>query len=82
MKSLLKYLMTTDNSFNSTEEILAWIERRNREVEVKVTEIPFSQLRGWGFDATTGNLCHEFGKFFSIVGIDVYKNQNGITKWR
>ena len=82
MDSLIRSLLTTDNPFNTTDEVLAWIERRNQEVEVNISKVPFSQLKGWVFDASTGNLRHETGKFFSIVGIDVYKNQDGVTKWR
>ena len=82
MESLIKSLLTTDNPFNSTEEVLAWIGRRNREVQVDVAQVPFKELRGWRFDDGTGNLCHESGKFFSIVGIDVFKNQNGVVRWR
>lgn len=82
MNSLFRSLLTTSNPFNSTDEVLAWIERRNREVDVNIEEVPFSRLRGWGFDPMTGNLCHESGKFFSIVGIDVYKNQDSVTRWR
>ena len=80
--SLIRSLLTTDNPFNTTEEIFAWIARRNREVVVDVKEVPFAQLKGWGFDASTGNLRHDSGKFFSIVGLDVYKNQDGVTRWR
>ncbi len=82
MDPLVRSLLTINNPFNSTEEVLSWIGQRNREVEVSVTPISFKGLKGWGFDAATGNLRHESGKFFSIVGIDVYKNQDGITKWR
>lgn len=82
MNSLFRSLLTTSNPFNSTDEVLAWIECRNREVGVSIEEVPFSRLRGWEFDPVTGNLCHESGKFFSIVGIDVYKNQDSVTKWR
>ena len=82
MESLIRSLLTTTNPFNSTEEILAWIERRNREVQVDVAQVPFAELKGWHFDEETGNLCHQSGKFFSIVGIDVYKNQDGIFRWK
>lgn len=81
-ESLIRSLLTTNNPFNTTEEVLSWIERRNREVVVDVKEVPFAQLKGWGFDASTGNLRHDTGKFFSIVGLDVYKNQDGVTRWR
>lgn len=82
MEPLLKSLLTLNNPFNTTEEVLAWIERRNREVNVDINEVPFAQLKEWHFDANTGNLCHNSGKFFSIVGLDVYKNQEGVTRWR
>lgn len=82
LEPLIKSLLTTANPFNSTEEILAWIERRNREVQVDVAQVPFAELKGWHFDEETGNLCHQSGKFFSIVGIDVYKNQDGIFRWK
>ena len=80
--SLIRSLLTTDNPFNSTDEILAWIDRRNGEVKVNVEGVPFSCLNGWCFNPDTGNLCHESGKFFSIVGIDVYKNQGSVARWR
>lgn len=82
MCALIRSLLTTANPFNSTEEVLAWIGRRNREVQVDVAQVPFAELKGWYFDEGTGNLCHQSGKFFSIVGIDVYKNQDGIFKWK
>lgn len=78
---LERSLQTTENPFNSTEEIMAWIERRNREVVVQIEEVPFAQLKGWGFDARTGNLCHQSGKFFSIVGVDVYTNTGTTGRW-
>lgn len=81
-QSLIHSLLTLENPFNSTDEVLAWIQCRNQAVDVSISEVPFSRLKGWGFDSKTGNLCHESGKFFSIVGIDVYKNQDGIVRWQ
>ena len=81
MKGLIESLLTTVNPFNSTDEVVAWIERRNREVEVRVEEVPFADLNGWHFDATTGNLVHDSGKFFSIVGIDVRTNTGCEQHW-
>ena len=82
MNSLIRSLLTIDNPFNSTDEVLAWIKQRNREVEVSIKSIPFKELKGWGFDPKTGNLRHDSGRFFSIVGIDVYKNQDRIERWQ
>lgn len=79
--SLIKSLLTIHNPLNSTEEVLSWIERRNREVMVEVTPVPFSELKGWHFDGETGNLCHDSGKFFSVVGIDVYADNGLAQRW-
>ena len=74
-------LMTIENPFNTTDEIVDWIERRNQEVDVRVDEVPFADLRGWHFEAETGNLVHDSGKFFSIVGIDVRANIGNEQRW-
>ena len=79
--SLIKSLLTTDNPFNSTDEVVAWIKRRNREVVVQVDAVPFAELKSWHFDEATGNLVHDSGKFFSIVGIDVRTNTGCEQRW-
>ena len=78
---LLKSLLTLDNPFNTTDEVLAWVRRRNREVRVSVDQVPFSALKGWHFDPETGDLCHDSGKFFTICGINVYTNTGTISRW-
>ena len=80
-KSLIRSLLTQDNPFGSTEDILTWIELRNREVSVNVEQVPFAELKNWHFDKTTGNLVHDSGKFFSIVGIDVRTNTGCEKQW-
>ena len=79
--SLLKSLMLHDSQFASVEDIKLWIEHRNREVVVRVDEVPFDDLKGWHFNSETGNLVHDTGKFFSIVGIDVRTNTGCEKRW-
>ena len=79
--ALTRSLETTDNPFNSTGEILDWISRRNREVAVQIDRIPFAEMRGWHFDDATGNLVHDSGRFFSVVGLDVYTNTGTVSRW-
>ena len=80
--SLEKSLVTLENPFNTTDEVLAWIKRRNREVTVKVESVSFAALKGWHFDGTTGDLQHDSGKFFSIVGLNVYTNTGSVSHWQ
>ena len=35
----LQSALTLENSFNTTEEILAWVQKRNEEVEVNIKEL-------------------------------------------
>jgi dTDP-4-dehydro-6-deoxy-alpha-D-glucopyranose 2,3-dehydratase len=77
----LDSLLTLDNPFNSLEDILNWIERRNREVKVEISKMPFRSLDKWVFEEETFNLKHETGKFFSIEGLHVKKDSDFITQW-
>ena len=81
-ESLRLSQMLTENPFNSTDEIIEWVTRRNKEVEVSVSQIPFVELKGWHFDSETGNLVHDSGKFFSIIGIDVRVYTGNEARWR
>ena len=80
-ESLLRSLLTQKNPFNSTEDVLDWVRRRNREVRVHVNQVPFAALDGWHFDRETGDLCHDSGKFFTICGINVYTNTGTVSCW-
>ena len=80
--ALVRSLLTTDNPFNSTDDIVEWVARRNLEVGVRVDEIPFAKMRGWHFDEKTGNLLHDSGRFFSVVGLDVCANTGTPVRWR
>lgn len=73
-------LLTTDNSINSTESIRQWIEQRNREVQVDVKLIPFSEMTGWYVDKD-GSLRHNTGRFFTIQGIHVETDYGSKHAW-
>lgn len=74
--------MSGINQISPTEEVVEWVERRNREVEVKVERVPFADLKGWLFDRETGDLVHETGRFFSITGLDAMTNTGTIARWQ
>ncbi len=53
------------------KSILDWLEERRKSYSVTVEEIGVSETEGWQTDPKTGNIVHESGKFFSIVGVRV-----------
>lgn len=78
---IIHSLLTNDNPFNSTDEIRQWIEKRNKEVTVKIERIPLSEMNKWHFEED-GSLHHDSGRFFSIIGIDVQTDYGYKHHWR
>lgn len=58
-----------------------WFEEKNRQAVFQVKPIEFSSLQKWSFDAKTGNLGHDSGKFFSIQGLRVKTNWGEVATW-
>lgn len=77
----LNSLLTFNNSFNSLDDIVKWLSKRNQVIKVSVEETQFSLLENWLFDKKTGNLRHKTGKFFSVDGLRVKKDTDFITQW-
>lgn len=76
---MIQSLLNTTDTIHSLADLQVWIERRNREVEVQVEEIPFAQMRGWQV-AEDGSLRHDSGKFFTIQGVHVTEENHGPVK--
>jgi len=67
---LMESWATTDNPFNSTEDILAWIEKKNRDVKVEIRKIPYDYSGdNWHYDAERGEIRNKAGSFFQIKGL-------------
>lgn len=77
----LKSALTVDNPMMSTDQFLNWLEEKKAATHHKIDQIPFSELKNWGFDSNTGNLKHESGKFFSIEGIHIKTNWGNVIEW-
>lgn len=64
------------------DSILHWLEERRRNYRVAVEEIGLNQLEKWHRDATTGNITHESGKFYSVIGIKISgASDREVTSW-
>lgn len=78
----LKSLLSQETSVSNTKDIRLWIESRNREVQVNIKRIPFSELEKWRVEPGSGNIVHESGKFFSIEGIHVKTDMGSVKEWK
>ena len=77
---MIQSLLTTENRFNSSEDLLGWIQERNRQVGVSVEPIPFRDMEGWRLDED-GNLRHVSGRSFSVQGIHVATDYGLLHTW-
>jgi len=73
--------LTEYNPFNSTEEIIEWLQELNRKESFHVETIPLAEMRNWSFEEWTGDLRHESGGFFSIRGLKVITNMGPVKEW-
>ncbi|MBD5105734.1 MAG: dNDP-4-keto-6-deoxy-glucose-2,3- dehydratase, partial [Lachnospiraceae bacterium] len=51
------------------EEILAWIEEKNRMLKVEINKIPFEGDSEWRYREQEGGIANSKGTFFTIVGL-------------
>lgn len=77
----LKSALTLENPFNSTEEVLNWVKKRNEEVNVNIKRISFDEMDNWSLDKQRGAVVHSSNKFFSIQGLEVHTNYGQLKTW-
>ena len=70
---------TTENPFNSTDEILAWIQEKNKAVEVSIRKIPYDYSgENWHYDSERGEIRNKTGSFFRIKGLQKIVNEQPV----
>lgn len=70
LMQLIESWATTENPFNSTDEILSWIAEKNKDVKVEIRKIPFDYTGdNWHYDPERGEIRNQAGSFFQIKGL-------------
>lgn len=67
--------------FHMFDEVVKWIKEKRVEREMIAEEIPIKDTEGWYTDKKTGNIYHESGKFFSIVGMKAFSKRREVEGW-
>ncbi len=58
-----------DNQINKLDYIIDWFQKKRDESDMIVEEITINELDKWNVDEDTGNIKHQSGGFFEIIGI-------------
>lgn len=64
-----------------TAEVADWMAERARAHRFAVRRIPFAELDGWSFAPVTGNLAHRSGRFFTVEGLRVTRDEGPYQRW-
>jgi oxidase EvaA len=70
-----------DSAVAPNHTVSAWIDERRTAVGAQVEQIPLTAMRKWRRDASTGNVVHDSGRFFSIEGIGVETDWGRVAYW-
>ena len=58
-----------DNQINKLDYIIDWFNKKREESDMIVEEIGINDLDKWNVDPNTGNVKHESGGFFEVIGV-------------
>ena len=58
-----------DNQINKLDYIIEWFKKKRDESDMIVEEIGINDLDKWNVDPNSGNIKHESGGFFEVIGI-------------
>ena len=65
---------------NTTQEIVYWIKERNRQTYVNIEKLPFLKSEFWYYDDKKGIIKNKNNSFFSIVGIQQFKDDSLVSE--
>ncbi len=58
-----------DNQINKLDYIIEWFNKKSEQSDMIVEEIGINELDKWNVDSDTGNITHESGGFFEVIGV-------------
>lgn len=70
--SIIKSWSLEQSDMSKTQEILDWVEYRNKNVEVNIFKNKLSQSDFWFYDKEKGSIHNKNNSFFSIVGFEKF----------
>lgn len=67
--ALIKTSCCNHVSLHENTYVDEWIRSARQHVTQRSMIVALDTIEGWQQDAATGNICHETGRFFSVIGV-------------
>lgn len=74
IEKIIESWATKDSKESPTEDILAWVDRKNRETHVEIHKISMDEMQDWYYSEQEGVLRNAQGSFFQVAGFRSYDN--------
>lgn len=71
--------LDTENSLNTTEEIISWITRLKAFAELEVVKIPLNKVEKWTKDED--RVYHQDDKYFEIIAVKAEIGNREVASW-
>ena len=69
IKSIVSSWKNTEGNVNSTQEVIEWIQKLNKETYVEIRECNISDSTFWFYDDYNGEILNRKRSFFSVKGM-------------
>lgn len=69
IKSIVRSWKNTEGNVNTTEEVIEWIQKLNKETYVDIKECNISDSTFWFYDDYNGEILNRKRSFFSVKGM-------------
>tara|TARA_Y100001936_G_scaffold246397_1_gene290292 strand:- start:1060 stop:1809 length:750 start_codon:yes stop_codon:yes gene_type:complete len=83
IKTMLETIQD-DNQINKLDYVIEWFNKKREESDMVVEEIGINDLDKWYVDSDTGNIKHESGGFFEVIGVkasNTFEREVGKKGW-
>ena len=60
-----------DNQINKLDYVIDWFNKKREESDMIVEEVGINDLDKWNIDKNSGNITHDSGGFFEVIGVKV-----------
>ena len=60
-----------DNQLYKLDYVIKWFNKKREESDMLVEEVGINDLDKWNIDGNSGNIKHESGGFFEVIGVKV-----------
>lgn len=77
---LIRSWAQTEGNVNSTDDILSWIDKRNKTLAVDIKKIPYSYDGFWFYDEENGVIRNRNNSFFQLAGYRAEDDKGNVTE--